>query len=104
MDKHKPMMRRRRFVITSTVLLLESLAMTIYLGTSWGVLLLIVIILSVMGYIDMFQKRHTVRRIFEVVGRMRYIIEEVRANLYQYFIESDTRSRRISWIERCHIY
>jgi len=104
MDKHKPMMRRRGFVITSTALLLGSLSMTIYLGSSWGVLLLIVIILSVMGYIDMFQKRHTVRRIFPVVGRLRYFMEELRPKMYQYFIESDTDGKPIGRNDRSTIY
>ena len=45
---------------------------------------------AALGYADMQQKRHTIRRNFPVVGHLRYLFETLRPGLYQYFIESDT--------------
>lgn len=43
-----------------------------------------------LGLIDMTQKRQAIRRNFPVLGRMRYLLELIRPELYQYFVESDT--------------
>ena len=45
---------------------------------------------AALGYTDMKQTRHTIRRNFPVVGHLRYLFETLRPGLYQYFIESDT--------------
>ncbi|MCO6498166.1 MAG: FMN-binding glutamate synthase family protein [Chitinophagaceae bacterium] len=97
-------MRRRGFVITSTSLLIVSALLTIFLDRNWVVLLAIVVFISVLGYIDMFQKRHTLRRIFPIAGRLRYFMEDLRPKLYQYFIESDTDGKPIGRIDRSTIY
>lgn len=101
---HRPFMRRRGFVITSTSLLIVSALLTIFLDRNWVVLLAIVVFISVLGYIDMFQKRHTLRRIFPIAGRLRYFMEDLRPKLYQYFIESDTDGKPIGRIDRSTIY
>ena len=43
-----------------------------------------------LGFNDMKQTKHTIRRNFPVVGHLRYLFETLRPGLYQYFIESDT--------------
>jgi glutamate synthase domain-containing protein 2 len=45
--------------------------------------------LTLMGIQDMAQKRQAIRRNFPVLGRMRYLLETIRPEIYQYFIESD---------------
>src|SRR5690554_6800108 len=95
---------RRNFVIVSTVFLISTLALSIYLSVYWYVLFGITVILSVMGYIDMFQTRHTIRRIYPVVGRLRYVLEELRPKMYQYFIESDIDGRPFNRLDRSSIY
>src|SRR5690554_8181251 len=84
---------RINFVITSTLLLGASLALSIYLSMYWYVLVGLVLLLTIMGYVDMFQKKHAIRRIYPVVGRLRYVMEELRPKMYQYFIESDIDGR-----------
>lgn len=101
---HRPFMRRRGFVITSTLLLIISLALTIFLNKNWGVLFVIFAIVAYLGYEDMLQKRHTLRRIFPLAGRLRYFMEDLRPKLYQYFIESDTDGKPIGRIDRSVIY
>lgn len=41
------------------------------------------------GLIDLTQKKQAIRRNFPVLGRMRYLLELVRPEIYQYFVESD---------------
>src|SRR5690554_6905125 len=95
---------RRNFVITSTLLLGASLALSIYLSMYWYVLVGLVLLLTILGYVDMFQKKHAIRRIYPVVGRLRYVLEELRPKLYQYFIESDIDGRPFNRIDRSSIY
>lgn len=57
-----------------------------------------------MGYQDMYQKKHTLRRIYPLIGRLRYLMEELRPKMYQYFIESDTDGKPISRIDRNTVY
>ena len=42
-----------------------------------------------LGIQDLRQTRHTIRRNFPVLGHMRYIFEQLRPEIYQYFVESD---------------
>lgn len=57
-----------------------------------------------LGYYDMFQARHAIMRNFPILGRGRYVMEELRPKLYQYFIESDIDGRPISRIFRSVVY
>ncbi|GJM32287.1 MAG: FMN-binding glutamate synthase family protein [Saprospiraceae bacterium] len=60
--------------------------------------------LIVLGYFDMFQSRHAIMRNFPILGRGRYVMEELRPKMYQYFIESDTNGRPINRISRSLVY
>src|SRR5690554_1517563 len=95
---------RRNFVITSTLLLGASLALSIYLSMYWYVLVGLVLLLTILGYVDMFQKKHAIRRIYPVVGRLRYVMEELRPKMYQYFIESDIDGRPFNRLDRSSVY
>jgi glutamate synthase domain-containing protein 2 len=52
----------------------------------------------------MVQTRQAIRRNFPVAGRLRYIMEDLRPKIYQYFIESDTNGRPFNRINRSVIY
>lgn len=95
---------RKNFIFISTFLLLMTLALSIFLNPNWFVPFGIVIILTGMGYQDMVQKRHTVRRIFPLVGRLRYLMEDLRPKMYQYFIESDINGRPFHRVDRSTVY
>lgn len=68
----------------------------------WIYVLLIPIIL--LGYYDMFQSRHAIMRNFPILGRGRYIFEELRPKIYQYFIESETNGKPIPRMYRSVVY
>ena len=95
---------RGKFILVSTVLLIAFLTMSIYLSPNWYVVLFITTVLTVMGYIDIFQKKHTIRRIYPLVGRFRYVLEDLRPKMYQYFIESDIDGRPFHRVDRSTIY
>ncbi|MEL7120832.1 MAG: FMN-binding glutamate synthase family protein [Bacteroidota bacterium] len=56
------------------------------------------------GVYDMIQKKHAIMRNFPLFGRGRYVLEDLRPKLYQYFIESDTNGRPLSRISRSVVY
>jgi glutamate synthase domain-containing protein 2 len=60
--------------------------------------------LVVLGLFDMTQKKQAIRRNFPVLGRMRYLLELIRPELYQYFVESDTEGVPFDRENRSLIY
>jgi hypothetical protein len=56
------------------------------------------------GTADMIQKRQTVRRNFPVIGNFRYMLEKVRPEIMQYFVETDTEGKPINRLFRSVIY
>lgn len=58
----------------------------------------------VLGLVDMTQKKQAIRRNFPVLGRMRYLLELIRPELYQYFVESDTEGVPFDREHRSLIY
>ncbi len=95
---------RKKFVLLSTALLIITLGLSIYLSENWYVLFGIVVLLTILGYYDMFQKKHTIMRLFPVVGRLRYFMEDLRPKFYQYFVESDIDGRPFSRVDRSTVY
>src|SRR5690625_7489621 len=97
-------MYRKQFVALSSIALLLTLGLALFIDKNWYVVFVIVLALSIMGYIDMVQKRHTVRRIYPLFGRLRYVMEELRPKMYQYFIESDIDGRPFNRVDRSTVY
>ena len=67
-------------------------------------LFLIVAPLILMGLFDIFQKSHTIRRNFPLIGRFRYVLESIRPEIMQYFVETDTQGRPLNRILRSLVY
>ncbi len=69
-------------------------------------LLAFVIIIPIiyMGVADMIQTKQSIRRNFPVLGRLRYVFEDLRPKIQQYFVESDTDGAPINRNERSVIY
>lgn len=55
-----------------------------------GWISLVLIAFVGMGFYDMRQERHAIRRNFPVLGHLRYLLESIRPEINQYFIESNT--------------
>lgn len=57
-----------------------------------------------LGYYDFFQKKHAIMRNYPILGRGRYIMEELRPKIYQYFIEGETDGAPIDRMSRSVVY
>ncbi len=75
--------------------IIHSIAITLILsGIAWfwpPILWAFIVIgpLILMGVYDMFQTRHAIKRNFPLLGRGRYLLENMGPKVNQYFIESD---------------
>ncbi|WP_426356965.1 FMN-binding glutamate synthase family protein [Pseudocolwellia sp. HL-MZ19] len=56
------------------------------------------------GLYDILQTKHSIRRLYPVFGRFRYLLEAVRPEIQQYFVESDTSGTPISREFRSLVY
>lgn len=95
-------MRRQFFAITALVIALNIACALFYPPGCWS--LVVFAPLIVLGLWDAFQPHHAVLRNFPVLGHGRYLMELIRPEINQYFIESDTDGRPFSREERSLVY
>lgn len=57
-----------------------------------------------LGLFDLVQTKHTIKRNFPLIGRIRYLLESIRPEIMQYFVETDTQGRPYNRIFRSLIY
>ncbi|MCK5677525.1 MAG: FMN-binding glutamate synthase family protein, partial [Flavobacteriaceae bacterium] len=94
---------REKFIILSIVLIVVTVTIAqVWTPIWWSFIVIGPLIL--MGIIDMIQKKHAIRRNFPVLGRMRYLLEAIRPEIMQYFVETDTQGRPINRIFRTLVY
>jgi glutamate synthase domain-containing protein 2 len=60
--------------------------------------------LLLLGLYDCTQTQHAVLRNFPLIGHFRYLLEMIRPEIYQYFIESDTDGMPFDREERSLVY
>ncbi|MEO7335230.1 MAG: FMN-binding glutamate synthase family protein [Caldimonas sp.] len=83
--------------------LLTSAAAWIGMGTGfWMVLSFLGLVL--LGFRDTRQTRHSILRNYPVIGHLRFLLEFVRPELRQYFIESDSEAAPFSRQQRSLVY
>ena len=58
----------------------------------------------ILGIYDLYQPKHSIVRNYPVFGRLRYLAEDLRPKIYQYFVESDTNGKPFSRLNRSLIY
>lgn len=96
-------MRRAFLSFTALVFLGNAIiAFMGYPGVLWSLVVFGPFIL--LGIYDMLQKKHTIMRNYPVFGRGRYVLEELRPKVYQYFVESDIDGTPINRIKRSVVY
>ena len=57
-----------------------------------------------LGLYDIAQKRHTLLRLYPVIGHFRYLFESIRPELQQYFVEDDINGTPVSREFRSLVY
>src|SRR6187551_1232078 len=94
---------RKIFILTSIAVS----ALLIFWAIFWTWALLLFLFFGpfiVMGFLDIFQTRQSIRRNFPLLGRLRYVFEDLRPKIQQYFVESDTDGSPINRNDRSVIY
>jgi glutamate synthase domain-containing protein 2 len=66
--------------------------------------LVIFVPIFALGIYDMLQTEHTITRNFPVFGHLRFLLEDIRPEIYQYFIESDTNGTPFNRQNRSVVY
>ncbi|MBL4659066.1 MAG: FMN-binding glutamate synthase family protein [Alcanivoracaceae bacterium] len=94
---------RQIFIILAIVITLLIVGIGFYWQAIYWSFIIITPILLI-GIIDLLQKKQTVRRLYPVIGRFRYMLESIRPEIQQYFIESDTSGTPVSREFRSLIY
>lgn len=94
---------RQAFLLLSTFLTAAVLLLALqWPAVHWAWLVLAPLVL--LGYYDLLQKKHTILRIYPVIGHFRYLFESVQREMQQYFVESDLDGMPISREFRSLVY
>jgi hypothetical protein len=94
---------RRLFVFISTALVLGlAVATWRWPGAAWGYL--VVGPLVAVGVHDLVQRRHALLRNYPVIGHGRYLLEAIRPEIQQYFVESNIDGKPFDREQRSVIY
>ncbi|NOY47462.1 MAG: FMN-binding glutamate synthase family protein [Chlorobi bacterium] len=97
------MKARQKFILISIIIVVIIAAVyTIWKPIIWSLIFFGPIIL--IGYIDIIQTKQTIRRNFPVLGNFRFLLEKIRPEIMQYFVETDTEGRPINRLFRTLIY
>ena len=94
---------RHAFLVLSVV----AMALIAILAVAWPPVLwslVLVAPLIVRGVADMQQSRQAVRRNFPLIGHGRYLLEQIRPEINQYFVESNNDGRPFSRNDRSVVY
>jgi hypothetical protein len=81
-------------MIVAAVWLLGLLTAAAAATVSWGwtAPAVAVLGLAALGTSDLLQTRHTILRTYPILGHVRFLMELIRPEIRQYFIESDTEA------------
>lgn len=94
---------RRNFIFVMLPVLVAVLVLGVYYHWVWWFMVLVGP-LWLLGLLDMAQRKHAIMRNYPVLGRLRYLMEDLRPKIYQYFVESDTDGQPINRVDRSTIY
>ena len=76
-----------------------------YLPAVWAIpVFLGAAVLSAIGVYDLAQPLHSVRRNYPIIGRLRWLFEEIRPEIRQYLIEDDHAKVPFSRAQRSLVY
>ena len=94
---------RREFLIISIALLAVIVVVGIFYPPMFWSLVVVGPLLA-LGVYDYTQSRHSILRNFPVIGHIRYLLEMIRPEIYQYFVESDTAGVPFDRAQRSIVY
>lgn len=94
----------RQAFVTVSILILSVIGIT---ASFWSPILWSLVFFGpiiLIGVMDMLQTKHAIKRNFPVIGHGRYMLEKIRPEIMQYFVETDTEGRPINRVYRSLIY
>lgn len=97
-------MSPKNVFIFSSLLVIGLIISLSLLNANFLWLLVVITPIILVGIMDMLQTKHTIRRNFPVIGNFRYMLEKIRPEIMQYFVETDTEGRPIDRLNRSVIY
>ncbi len=92
-----------RYTVLALCLVGLVLGLLLPSGAGWLVALLAGL-LSALGLYDLLQKRSSVLRNYPVIGHLRFVMEYIRPEIRQYFIEGDNEAQPFSRAQRSLVY
>ncbi|MFT6408132.1 MAG: glutamate synthase domain-containing protein 2 [Arenicella sp.] len=97
------MTMRQKFLVTAVITTAVLISLSL-VSSKWLWAFIVVGPVVLLGIYDMLQSKHSIRRLYPVLGHFRYLLESVRPEIQQYFVESDTDGTPISREFRSLIY
>ena len=95
---------RNVFLTISMVLIVGLVLLGVFVHQAFIWVLVFASPLFFMGIYDVLQNKHTIRKNYPLVGRLRYLLESIRPEISQYFIESDLNGRPFNRRDRSIVY
>lgn len=97
-------MVRTIFVISSFLISAGITALGYFFSWNWMYLFIFFGPLILVGFRDMLQNKHAIKKNFPVIGNLRYILEGISPEIQQYFVERRTDGAPIDKNKRAVIY
>jgi glutamate synthase domain-containing protein 2 len=94
---------RQIFIVGSAVLLLTVVGISTVWPPIWWSLFVILPLIG-RGVADMLQTKQAIKRNFPLIGHARYLLEMIRPEVNQYFIESNSDGKPFSRNDRSVVY
>lgn len=79
-------------------------ALAVVVSPWWWIAALPLLCVAVVGVFDLVQRRHSVLRNYPVIGHLRYLLERLRPELQQYFVERNFDGRPFDRDVRSIVY
>ncbi len=87
-----------------TLFLLATLAAALFWSPAWWVAVVVFAALTALAWYDVVQRRHSILRNYPVAGHMRFLLEKIRPEIQQYFIERNFDGRPFDRDTRSVVY
>ena len=70
----------------------------------WAIAVVVAAMLVALTVQDVMQRHHAIRRVYPLVGRLRYLVERIGPELRQYIVTSDLEERPFNRSQRAWVY
>ncbi|HEY5335063.1 MAG TPA: FMN-binding glutamate synthase family protein, partial [Mycobacteriales bacterium] len=97
-------MMRRAVVAVLVVLAAGGVVLAVLVSPWWCFLAVPLVALAVLGLWDLLQRKHSILRNYPVVGHLRFLLERIRPEMQQYFVERNYDGRPYDRDTRSVIY